>query len=182
MSLADEYDRAASTPSDFWEHVPFVAELVRHRKATTVIELGTRTGVSTAGWLTGLADTGGTLWSVDLEPRPALEVGDADWQFIQGDDLDPAVFAALPDADIVFIDTSHAYAQTLAELNLYRYKLPAGGCFVLHDTELARPAGVGPGPRFPVKTAIELFCQEQCFAWSNRPQNFGLGIIEVGPL
>lgn len=178
VSVADAYEKARTTPSDFWEHVSFVADLVVEHDAKTVIELGTRTGVSTAGWLYGLARTGGHLWSVDLDPEPDLGISEG-WTFLQGDDLDPKVFGRLPVADIVFIDTSHDYNQTLAELNVYRWKVKPGGLIVLHDTELARPLGTAVLPRYPVKTAIEVFCHEEGFAWSNRPMNFGLGVIEI---
>ena len=181
-TITDLYDRARSTPSDFWEHVEFISDLTVYREAKVVIELGTRSGVSTAGWLHGLAQTDGQLWSVDIDPRPDLP-DIRSWRFVQGDDLSTDVYNSLPEqADIVFIDTSHDYTHTLNELNLYRWKLWAGGCIVLHDTELARPLGVNPGPLFPVRAAITKFCDEHRLAWSNRPQNNGLGIIEVGPV
>ena len=178
VAVAELYEKARTTPSDFYEHVPFVAGLVTRLRAKTVIELGTRTGVSTAGWLFGLAQTGGHLWSVDLDPEPDLGIT-AGWTFIQGDDLSSEVFGRLPDADIVFIDTSHEYRHTLAELHLYRWKVRPGGLMVLHDTELPRPLGTPRLPRFPVKTAIEQFCHDEGLSWSNRPNNFGLGVIEV---
>lgn len=124
--------------------------------------------------------TGGHLWSVDLDPQPALDV-DAGWTFIQGDDLDPAVLRQLPPAaDIVFIDTSHRYDQTLAELNVYYPRVRAGGKIVLHDTELARPIGSEVGIRFPVKTAVEEFCNEELLTWENYPNCNGLGVVDCG--
>src|SRR5262249_31830119 len=53
-SLRDLYDRAASTPSDIWEHVPILykfASTVRH-----VTEFGTGSGTSTSAFLFGRPD------------------------------------------------------------------------------------------------------------------------------
>ncbi|RLA30264.1 MAG: hypothetical protein DRR03_10915 [Gammaproteobacteria bacterium] len=176
MTLADEYDRLCRTPSDINEHLPTFLNLVLCLNAQHVIELGTRSGVSTVAWLYGLLKTGGRLTSVDLDGEP-FDAHDA-WTFIQGDDLDPAVTVQLDPADIVFIDTSHTYPQTVAELNLYRWLVKPGGLIVCHDTELAHPADAPARPAFPVKTAIEEFTEANGYRWINHPNCNGLGIIE----
>lgn len=178
LTLFDLYEHARTTPSDIFEHLPVFVGLCRELDATKVIELGTRGGVSTVAWLYGLEGRG-HLWSVDIDPAPALPF--EHWTFLQGNDLDPAIVNALPDSvDVVFIDTSHAYEQTLAELNVYLHKIRSGGKIVLHDTELRQPSGLRTHqPPFPVKTAVEEFCFEEDLVWSNRPNCFGLGTIEV---
>lgn len=98
---------------------PHVWTLVQHAKAArTVVEFGVRGGVSTWGILSGLPEDG-ELWSVDITDcvvPPAVST-DPRWHFIVGDDMDPEVQRRLPDrADLVFIDTSHEYEQTVAEL------------------------------------------------------------------
>jgi len=154
--LVDQYEEACSTPSDIVEHLPYFVTLCQELQAKKVIELGTRGGVSTIAWLYGLELTAGHLWSVDIQPAPEHTDAWSRWTFLLGDDLDPDVFGQLPDlADIVFIDTSHWYEQTLAELNLYRAKVRPGGRIVLHDTELPQPLFGPPLPRYPVKTAVE---------------------------
>jgi cephalosporin hydroxylase len=178
MNLEVEYERLCSEPSDIYEHLPTFVQLVADLKATHVIELGTRTGVSTIAWLYAL-EGHGRLTSVDIDERPAI--GDHDhWTFIQGDDLDPNVVSQLAPAEIVFIDTSHLYKQTVAELNLYRWLVKAGGVIVCHDTMLQRPEGAPLVPAFPVRTAIERFCDENGFEWTNDPRCWGLGILNVG--
>jgi predicted O-methyltransferase YrrM len=177
-TLADRYERVASTPSDIVEHLPRFVDLVRERNATHVIELGTRTGVSTIAWLHALGSTGGRLTSVDIDARP--DIGDwLHWTFHQADDLDPALLRLLEPADIVFLDTSHLYDQTVAELHVYRHLVKPGGLIVCHDTELERPEGAPLRPRFPVKTAITEFCADEGFEWSNNPACWGLAEIEV---
>ena len=140
MSLHDEYARLCSTPSDIYLHLPRLYGLVLETQAQHVIELGTRTGVSTVAFLAALETTGGHLTSVDLDPKPPI--GDHEqWRFIQGDDTDPLVFAALDPAGIVFIDTSHAFHHTMEELVVYAPRVSSGGFIVLHDTEVERPDG-----------------------------------------
>jgi len=52
---------------------------------------------------------------------------------------------------------------------------------VCHDTELARPEGAPTQDRpYPVKRAIEQFCDINRFEWTNIPYCWGLGIVKVG--
>ena len=176
-TIISQYEEARRTPSDIYLHLPLFVSLVQALDAKTVIELGTRGGVSTIAWLYGVEATGGHVWSVDIDPAPELQ--HPQWTFIQGNDLDPTVVRQLPDAEIVFIDTSHAYQQTMAELNVYRWKVKPGGRIVLHDTELAHPMGVPQLPRYPVKQAVEDFCFDENLSWQNFPENFGLGVITI---
>lgn len=179
-TLTERYEQARRTPSDIFEHLPVFVDLCRELDARKVIELGTRGAVSTLAWLYGLAETDGHLWSVDIDPAPAIPFVDH-WTFLLGDDLSPNIVSQLPnDADVVFIDTSHAYEDTLSELNVYRWKVRPGGKIVLHDTELRQPGGlVVRQPPFPVKTAVEEFCSEENLTWRNLPNNNGLGIIDI---
>lgn len=178
MSLAEQYERLCSTPSDIVGHLPRFVEFVRLLDAEHVIELGTRTGVSTVAFLYALEETGGRLTSVDIDPKPAIGSYEH-WRFIQGDDCSPEVFTALQPAEIVFIDTSHLYEHTLQELNLYRFLVKPGGVMLLHDTELERPIGAPARPRFPVRTAIEEFCAAEGLEWVELPGSWGLGVIRL---
>jgi predicted O-methyltransferase YrrM len=178
MSLRREFERLCVTPSDIYEHLSTFVDLVVARNAQHVIELGTRTGVSTIAWLEGLRQTGGRLTSVDIDERP--DIGDYDhWTFVRGSDLDPSVLARLDDADLIFVDTSHAYDQTVRELNVYVHLVRRPGLIVLHDTELKHPFGVPWFPAYPVKTAVDEFCQENGYRWTNHTNCFGLGIVEI---
>jgi len=178
-SLAAEYNRLRVTPSDIYQHLPRMVELVQQTNAQHVIELGTRTGVSTVAWLHGLDATGGRLTSIDIDAKPAIGEHER-WEFMQGDDMAADVFAACDMADIVFIDTSHHYLHTLAELRLWSAKVRPGGWIVCHDTELLAPEGMpADDPLFPVKRAIERFCAERNLEWANVPECNGLGLIKV---
>lgn len=178
-TLEDEYVRRSNTPSDIYQHLPTFVRLCEELDAKHVIELGTRTGVSTIAWLYGLERTGGRLTSVDIDPAPAIGVW-PHWTFRQSDDLASDLIAELEPADVVFIDTSHHYQHTLAELHVYRHLVRAGGRLVLHDTELAHPEGARPGdPRFPVRKAIEQFCADEGLTFTIDPRCWGLAQIEV---
>lgn len=179
QTLKDEYERLCETPSDIYLHLPKFVEAVHTYNAQHVIELGTRTGVSTVAWLYALEQTGGHLTSVDIDSKPPI--GDhPHWLFIQGDDMNPEISSRLEPADIVFIDTSHHYEHTLRELHTYRWLVKPGGLIMCHDTELPVPEGAPrTDPRFPVKRAIEAFIDETGFDWFNVPECWGLGIIEV---
>lgn len=178
VSLVDMFERHRSTPSDIYQHLDRFVALVEETDARHVIELGTRTGVSTVAWLYALERVGGRLTSIDIDDQPDIGVW-PHWTFIQSDDLAPDLVAALEPADIVFIDTSHLYEQTLAELNVYRWLVKPGGRIVLHDTALERPIGAPRRPRFPVLTAVTEFCDAEGFEWVNDQRCWGLAEIRV---
>ncbi len=173
--LARDYALLLAAESDIRDHLPYFVELAGD--ATTVIELGVRTGVSTRAWLYGL-EGHGHLWSVDINPF-AMPYTVEHFTFVQGDDL--FVADQLPDdVDVVFIDTSHHYVRTLRELDVYVPKVRPGGLVVLHDTELEYPEDAPRlDPAFPVKTAIADFCTMHDFKWTNRTNCYGLATIEV---
>jgi len=173
------YEEACRTPSDIYEHLPTFVDLCTTLNATTVIELGTRGGVSTIAWLHGLELTDGHLWSVDIDPQPELE--HERWTFVQGDDLALSTLAQLPEeADIVFIDTSHMYQHTRAELNVYKWRVRPGGRIVLHDTALQRPEGwTRRQPEFPVRTAVDEFCRDEQLEVKFWPNCWGLAVISI---
>lgn len=175
MQLAELYAKVAATRSDIQEHLgKFVALAL---KSETVIELGTRGGVSTVAWLYGL-EGHGHLWSVDISAPPKLSYDN--WTFVRGDDCSPDVLDQLPsEADVVFIDTSHAYEHTLRELDLYVPRVKPGGRVLLHDTELEAPDGFADGPPFPVKKAVEEFCTAHGLDWTNHPHCWGLGEVVI---
>lgn len=181
MLLADRYKQLCETPSDIYEHLPKFVDLVIQTDAKYVLELGTRTGVSTVAWLYALEQTGGRLVSVDIDSHP--KIGEhPHWRFVQGDDTDPKIVALVSEdaPDIVFIDTSHHYMHTRQELGIYRWVVKSGGYIVCHDTELQRPEGAPVGdPPFPVRKAIEEFVGDHGFEWVNFPNCWGLGVIKV---
>ncbi len=178
MTIAREYHDACKRHSDIVEHLPTFVRVADELQAQTVIELGTRGGVSTVAWLYAMEELDGHLWSVDLGDLP--ERKHDRWTFIEGNDIDPKVVKQLPDgADIVFIDTIHTYQHTLAELNVYIHKVRPGGKILLHDTEVHSFRAHRHQPPFPVKAAVKEFCTEENLEVEFKPNCFGLAIISI---
>lgn len=177
MTLDDIYRQRCAQPSDIFEHLPVLFCTVIEQNAQAVVELGVRSGNSTAALLAAVERTGGHLWSVDIGlPQWPTEFYQSEHStLIVGDDM--AVAGELPDQiDVLFIDTSHHYEHTLAELRLYG---PRATTILLHDTELEHPyRAPATDPAFPVKCAVEVWCAEAGRPWRNLTNCYGLGIIE----
>lgn len=149
---------------DMQPHVETLTALAA--EATTLVELGVRGAVSTWALLNGLP-ANGTMVSVDIDGTvvdtlPERVRNDPRWRIVIGDDLD----ADLPPADLVFIDTSHEYHHTIAELDL-AVRLRAK-VIVLHDYALPDVADAVHG--FLRRTGGELVVE---------PSEWGLAVIRL---
>lgn len=133
------YRQAAEIPSDINEHVPTFRFYAA--KCDDVVEMGVRSGISTWGFLQGLADAGATdtrprtLTGYDLSVAPApyqfasvQHVNELTLRFHQANVLNIAPVSC----DLLFIDTFHVYGQLKRELALH-----ASGTrrfIIMHDT------------------------------------------------
>ena len=147
---------------------PHIATLMRHAsEAKVIVEWGVRGGVSTWAILDAMpAD--GHLWSVDIVDCvvPPRVSEDPRWTFIVGDDLALAVQKQLPDkADMVFIDTSHTYEQTVGELFYARTLEPKR--IVMHDYVMP-----------PVAQAANEFCLREGWRVVDNELPYGLATLE----
>ena len=168
--------------SDIAAHLDYLREQARDR---VVIELGVRTGVSTAAFLSSAAE----VWSCDIEPPrvPNSWWRLEDWHFILGPSTHFRTASALPQrCDVLFIDTSHEYDQTLTELGIYWPRVKSGGYALLHDVlwEPIDPETNGgrwcrelDSPGGPVTRAIEEFIAARGLSCTYRHGSFGLGVI-----
>ena len=158
MSFAEEYDLRRVEWSDIVDHLPRLRAEVEQRPGAQVVELGVRAGNSTCAFLAGVEAVGGHVWSCDINRARVPQHWHASllWTFTIGDDL--ALAGDAPRCDVLFIDTSHAYQQTIDELLTYVPLVRDGGVILLHDTELERPELAPPDdPPFPVRRAVEHF-------------------------
>lgn len=168
---------------DIQGHLAYLHRAVAIRPGAVVIELGTRTGESTRALLAGAYKSGGQVWSCDVAEAQVPDVirNSDRWHFIKADDRGPEAREFLPQqCDVLFIDTSHDYAQTLAELFEYMPRLQPGGTALLHDTQWDFVSGchVDLGePRGPVAKALNDYCRETGMNWRNRAGHYGLGVI-----
>ena len=193
MTLREEYDRRRSDQaSDIYHHLPalFGAVVECREQYPTVLELGTRTGNSTAAFLYALQiRQGGMLHSVDIEAPdvPDEWFASPQWKFHLGSDIDSRVLSNLGLArgsvDVLFIDTSHTYDHTIIELSVYMPMVKPGGVALFHDTEVVSDV-------CHVARALDEYCADvqkvwhphHELSWSNDPACYGLGTIRVPAL
>jgi len=108
-----------------------------------IVELGVRGGESTFAFERAARVCGAVLVSVDINDCSRVTSW-PEWNFVQGDDVQFArdfeewcSERSLPRrVDVLFIDTSHEYHHTLAELHGWLPFLAPRGKLLLHDTNL----------------------------------------------
>jgi cephalosporin hydroxylase len=136
------YQHHCVSPSDIQHHLPLLFSLAKGN----VLELGTRSGVSTAALLAGVEKHGGRVFSIDIEDCSAVAKGHPQWTFIQGDSRDSAIVRRILDGpdgqpraenaiDLLLIDSEHTYEMAQAELALWGYWVRPGGYICMHDPE-----------------------------------------------
>ena len=146
--LAEALGDWAHDRSDIHDHLPTMfAEAVRSGPKL-IVELGTRGGLSTRALLAAADVAGAAMLSVDIEDCSGVAVPErlrARWTFVKSDDI---AYAAAPfeafcagrglkaEAEVIFIDTSHTYEQTRAELAAWLPRLAPAGVMMFHDTNL----------------------------------------------
>ena len=185
-TLHDAYLDRLSRWSDIQESLPFLHETAKSYQNVRVLELGTRKGNSTLAFLAAAEAVDGHVTSVDINPVADDPAGMLPWSrhprwtFIQGDDMDPAVQARLPlEVDVLFIDTSHFYDHTLAELHAYMPRVVPGGIALFHDTDLYMNTS-GVQDDYPqVSKALNEYCRQAGQSWENITGEYGLGIIRL---
>jgi cephalosporin hydroxylase len=184
-TLQDAYRDRLSRPSDIREYLPFLYEQAASRPGCRVLELGTRKGNSTLAFLAGASESGGHVWSCDVsdcarDPEGMLPWARVpQWTFTCGDDMDVTVQSLLPArCDVLFVDTSHEYEHTLAELRAYVPRVTPGGVALFHDTHVMGWPGYSWDREVsPVWAALDEYCAEAGLQWEDRPGKYGLGIL-----
>jgi predicted O-methyltransferase YrrM len=123
----------------------FLGQLVYYREPANVVELGCFVGWTSAHLAFALKAGGqaGSLYCVDPN-QSHLETALTNLKrlgleqkvtFLKGFSLDETVISRLPkEIDILFIDTTHRYPDTLHEIAAYTPRMAAGGLIVLHDS------------------------------------------------
>ena len=162
-------DLSKFKPSDIFEHLEYLYDTVIEMRPQLIVELGVRGGESTRAFAEACKD-------IELEGTPpkfiSVDILDCQrvcnyqsWVFIQGDDR---AFHIKSQIDILFIDTSHEYAHTITELQLYADRISAGGKIILHDTAMKE-----------VYDAIEYFLKTSPikFTFENKTNCNGLGTL-----
>src|SRR5258707_15188166 len=129
------YQQHYHTQSDIQHHLGLLFSLAHG----SVLELGTRGGVSTTAVLAGVEKSGGRVISVDIEDCSAVAAGHPQWAFWHGSSTDAdmaqdiATYAG--PFQLLLIDTFHSYEQAQAELALWHPHVAPGGTICMHDPE-----------------------------------------------
>jgi len=181
--------------NDIQDHMQFMHDTVLGYEYPVVIECGVRTGNSTAALLSATVKAGGHMWSCDINSREAAPypypeewTGIPEWTFVAGDSVAPETLRQMPrECDVLFLDTSHTYDQTLAELRAYVPLVKKHGIVLLHDTQLSGNAELQifsnlPDVGGPVAEALDTYCAETGLTWENRhsvDRWYGMGIIRL---
>src|SRR3990172_10906297 len=95
---------------DIIEHLNFLYETAKKYPHVHILELGVRDGNSTTAFIKAVEENEGHMTSIDINDCSGV-IKSNRWQFIKCDDID---FELKELYHIVFIDTSHQYAHTLA--------------------------------------------------------------------
>lgn len=158
--LADWADGTADTD---WM-IPVFWGIVRGFVNPMVGEIGMRNGVSTMALCLAARDTGGRVWSIDIDEciegrRNVLHAGLADVHtFIHGDS---AACEFPQDLDVLFIDGEHSYAALTLDFQMHAPRVKEGGVILFHDTTSCPEVGA--------------FCRE--VGATCLPMGAGLGVL-----
>jgi len=174
--------------SDMKGHLRFLRALIVAKKAQVVVELGTRFGQSTVALLCGVAETGGHVYSCDIdgcvEARrrvAAYKLADY-WTFTEADSIcwgkvwwPSGTFLFAP-IDVLFVDTSHRLEQTRGEIAAFAPKVKSGGFMLFHDTESTTKEW-RDGVNFAIGEFLD--AHPTGYTYYNLKHCFGLGVMEV---
>jgi len=175
VTLLDDYYARLEPWSDIQDCLVRLHETAARYPRVRVLELGVRSGNSTAAFLAAAERADGHVWSADIAPPavPAEWLGSGRWTFILGDDM--IITPPAGPFDVLFIDSSHRCAHTLAELRRFVPLVAPGGIALLHDTALEHVDG--EEAPFPVARALDAFCAETGLRWTELGARYGLGQI-----
>lgn len=147
---------------DIIEHIPTLQKICFQLEAQTILELGVRSGCSTKAFLEAARILDAKVTSVDIDDCSRVTT-DPRWTFHHMDSL---AYNPPHNFDVIFIDTSHTYEQTIQELN--KFVPYANGVVLLHDT-ISCP---------PVMEAIQHYLLDNdVYCFENHENNNGLGVL-----
>ena len=136
--------------TDISDHLVTVFSDIVAAQPKLIVELGTRGGESTKTILAAASHSGAAVLSIDIHDCSGVDIPDEikrNWTFIQADDVhfEKTKFcewcagrALHPIIDVLFIDTSHLYEHTVAEIKAWEPYVSANGLMILHDTNLKK--------------------------------------------
>ncbi len=153
-------------------------EILHEVRPTVIVECGVNHGGSTY-YLASLCDLldCGRVIGIDIEEQPNRPQ-DSRIQYIRGSSTDPAVFGQVrssvteDDRVLVILDSDHAKAHVLDELNLYSPLVTPGSYLIVEDTNVnGHPVFAAHGPG-PMEAVNEFLSHESGFQPDESRQKF----------
>lgn len=135
-----EYSNTLNT--DISSHLPTLFCYAMAVEADLIVEAGVRGGESTKAFLSALNLSNFHLIGLDIDPGAGQNYfNKANTTFVCGDDLKFNDYYRNSlyrnrSIGLVFIDTSHAYDHTLAEIDLFQALLAPNGMMIFHDANV----------------------------------------------
>jgi len=189
--LALENDATGTTPDD---DMDVLAALVVTSRAKRILQFGTFLGGSALVLADLAAQNGGTAQLVTLDTNPAMNASCRKYAELAGLDIivtmdgsstDPRLLAELgkSDWDLIFLDTTHQYEQTVAEIKAIVPLCGPGTLFCFHDASSAAAAELDLQHLGGVKRAIREYClnhpQWQWFVFEEpKWGHFGIAVMQ----
>lgn len=129
--------------TDISDHLETLYKEALAVQPKVIVELGVRTGASTLALSRAAEKADAWLISLDMEPT-IFHSEYEKWRFIQADDIEfTKRFPEFADKigfkssiDFLFIDTSHSYEHTRAEIEVWTPYLSPTGTMIFHDTNM----------------------------------------------
>lgn len=119
--------------------LPLFWSLARKYPKCQVGEIGMRGGTSTLAFLLGVKESGGHVWSMDIQDRQDTvqcirDLGFGDYHTFTCGDSTQTDFPEGAYFDVLFIDGSHREADVHADYHRHVERLKDGGVVLFHDT------------------------------------------------
>lgn len=186
--LYADQDATGTAPE---QDLDVLAGLVMAARATRILQFGTFLGGS-ALVLADLARQNGETYNfITVDPNPAMNASCRKYaalaglviETVDGYSTDPALLVRLRQPwDLIFLDTTHQYAQTAAEINAIAPLCGPGTVFAFHDASHHAAETLDLGHQGGVRRAIREFCLRnpkwQSYTFE-RPAfgEFGIGVM-----
>lgn len=132
-NLVEERSKAYT---DINDHLITIYDTVVNYKHPIILECGIRGGESSFAFKQAITDAGGVLYGIDIVNCADAYAGSTGVFKIGQAKNAKTIFPNNIAYDIIFLDTSHKYAETVDELNNLWPLLKLGGKFIFHDTNL----------------------------------------------
>ena len=170
--------------SDFFDHVALLISRILTLWAQTVVETGNMRGDSTRILAAGLAITGGTLYSIDIDSvdgkpwYPHFHDQYPQHQFLTSDSRTVPWERPI---DLLLLDSDHHYDHVLAELKHLGPFVRHGGYLLVHDS--GHESGDALGDRRSLGThvldAIQDYTRPLKLSWHHHHGRWGMAEIPI---